>query len=163
MAPKALDHRTAWIPNVSSPAEIEPAHRLCLASLSSASGHPICSAPLPTSTKARHLAHKTSPTPSGSSSRSSDRIKSKKPEVIPISDTESDQDPIASVEDDSDELVVEKPRPSECNKRKCDNNPNCLRWMGQALWGDKGEYDQMTEQVARGRGTGHVSSSSPTS
>lgn len=144
MAPKTVDARLGWIPQVTSAADILPGHRLRLASLSSLSGYPICSAPLPTSTKAPHAQKKNksnSPSPASSSLRTSERTRGKQAEVvIPISDTDEDEDdPIASYSPDGDDLQVERPKPPECNKRKCENNPNCLRWSGPGLWADKGQ------------------------
>ena len=144
MVSKTLDARLGWIPHVASAGEIQPGHRARLAGLSSQSGFPLCAAPLPVSTKARH-AQNVSPSPpiASSSKRNGDSKFKRSNNVIPISisdtEEESEADPIGSFSD-VDELEVEKPKPTDCNKRKCDNNPNCLKWTGQALWDDKGTH-----------------------
>ena len=150
MAPKPMDPRTAWIPTITSVSDLTPAHRLRLASLSSSSGYPICSATVPSSTKAKH-ALESSPIASSSKSKLKPNGKGKgkgKAADEPIEVSSDDDDPIDSFTSD-DDLLVEKPKQTECSKRKCDGNLNCLRWLGSAQWVDKGKSEEMEGREGR--------------
>ena len=48
------------------------------------------------------------------------------------------QEPTANGELADDVIVISDDEPSPCSKKSCKNNPNCLSYLGQDKWEDRG-------------------------
>lgn len=48
------------------------------------------------------------------------------------------QEPTVNGELEDDVIVISDDEPPQCSKKLCKNNPNCLNYLGQEKWEDKG-------------------------